>query len=71
LTVRAVPTPDLERQFDRLRSAMRGLAIAVMFTGFAIGTAILYTGGEHTLSVIGLVATGIMFFRVLLTNNSR
>jgi predicted unusual protein kinase regulating ubiquinone biosynthesis (AarF/ABC1/UbiB family) len=71
LAVRAVPTPELERQFDRLRGAMRGLAAAVMFTGFAIGTAILYTGGEHTLGVIGLVATGIMFFRVLLTNNSR
>jgi predicted unusual protein kinase regulating ubiquinone biosynthesis (AarF/ABC1/UbiB family) len=71
LMVRTTPTPELERQFDRLRSAMRGLAAAVVFAGFAVGAAILFTGGARTLGIIGLVLTGVAFFRVLVANSSR
>jgi len=71
LTVRATPTPELERQFDRLESAIHELAAAVMVAGFAIGTVVLYTSGERTLGAIGFVFTGLMFVRVLLVHRSR
>jgi predicted unusual protein kinase regulating ubiquinone biosynthesis (AarF/ABC1/UbiB family) len=71
LAVRATPTPELERQFDRLERAIHGLAAAVMFTGFALGAVVLYTGGERTLGAIGFVFTGLMFVRVLLVHRSR
>jgi hypothetical protein len=68
LSVRATPTPELERQIGRLEHAARRLAASMIFAGFAIGGAILYTGGEHTLGTVGLAVSGLAFLRVVFMN---
>ncbi len=70
LSVRAAPTPEFERQIGRLEHVARRLATAVIFAGLAIGGAILYTGGEHTLGTIGLALGGLVLLRLVFMNGS-
>lgn len=66
LAVRAALTPELDRQFNRMESALQRLTGAILFGGLAISSAILYASGEHTVSYVGLGLTGITFLRVAL-----
>jgi predicted unusual protein kinase regulating ubiquinone biosynthesis (AarF/ABC1/UbiB family) len=72
LSVRAALTPEFERQIGRLEHVARRLAASMIFAGFAISGAILYTGGEHTLGTVGLAMSGLAFLRaVFMSGDSR
>ena len=70
LVVRAVPAPDLERRLAALERAPQRTTHAVIFGALLISTTILYVGGEHILSAIGLGLSGLAFLRLLLSGNA-
>ncbi len=70
ITVRVAPTPESQHEARQLSAAVHRLAGAVMFTGLAVTSAILYSAGEHTLSLVGLGLAGLVFLRVLLSGLS-
>ncbi len=65
LTIRAAPSPELERQINRLERAAHRLAASVVFAGLAVSSAILYTAGEHTIGAAGFALAGLTLLRVL------
>jgi predicted unusual protein kinase regulating ubiquinone biosynthesis (AarF/ABC1/UbiB family) len=67
IAVRVAPTPELQHETHHLSAAIHRLAGAVMFTGLAVTSAILYSAGEQTLSLIGLGLAGLVFLRVLVS----
>jgi predicted unusual protein kinase regulating ubiquinone biosynthesis (AarF/ABC1/UbiB family) len=71
LTVQVKPSRDMDRQIRRMENAAQRLVSAVMFTGLAIGSAVLYSAGERTLSIAGLALTVFTFLRVVLASNTR
>lgn len=66
ITVRITPTPEFQRETRHLSAAIHRLSGAVVFTGLAVASAILYGAGEQTLGLIGLGLSGLVFLRVLL-----
>ncbi|HEX3051552.1 MAG TPA: hypothetical protein VHP83_12905 [Aggregatilineaceae bacterium] len=65
LTVRVTPSQDMERQFRRMEYAIQRLVSAVMFCALIIGSSLLYTAGERTLSYIGFALAMFTFWRVI------
>ena len=64
LTIRAAPSPDLERQINRVERAAVRLSAAVVFAGLAVSGAILYTAGEHVIGAAGFALAGLTLLRV-------
>jgi hypothetical protein len=65
LTIRAAPSPDLERQINQLERTVVRLSAAVVFAGLAVSGAILYTAGEHTIGAAGFALAGLTLLRVI------
>ncbi len=65
LTIRAAPSPDLERQINRLERAALRLAASVIFAGLAVSGAVLYTAGERTIGAAVFALAGLTLLRVL------
>jgi predicted unusual protein kinase regulating ubiquinone biosynthesis (AarF/ABC1/UbiB family) len=65
LTIRATPSPDLERQINRLERGVVRLSAAVVFAGLVASGAILYTAGEHTIGAVGFALAGLTLLRVV------
>jgi predicted unusual protein kinase regulating ubiquinone biosynthesis (AarF/ABC1/UbiB family) len=65
LALHVTPAPELDRRLRALESATHRISSAIVFSGLAISTALLYTAGEHTLSAAGLVLAGLVGLRWL------
>lgn len=66
LVVQAALTPELEQQVGRLEHAATRLAAGVVFAGLAISSAVLYTGGYHTIGWVGFGLAGVALLRIVL-----
>jgi hypothetical protein len=71
LVVRAEPTPPLQRQLDRIEGAVQRIAGAVIFSGLALSSTLLYVAGEHTLGTAGFALAGMALLKVLLGGRVR
>ncbi len=58
IKVQVQPTRQLEERLDRLARAERQIAAAVVFSGLAVASALLYLGGEPAMGTAGAIAAG-------------
>lgn len=62
------PGYRLQRQFTRLEAQERRTTRAVMGGSFLIAAAVLYSGGDVALALVGFGAAGVAFLNVLFAN---
>jgi hypothetical protein len=66
MTVTAKAAPELDRNLERLSSAINRLVAAIVFTVLLVVGALLYLNGEPILGGVGLAIALLAAFWVLL-----